>query len=52
MILAGTYLGVAEGITPGLKSGLDMDKVVKALSGGAAGSWILQNCSGRLIDDD
>ena len=52
VILAGTYLGVAEGIALGLTAGLDMDKVVAALSGGAAGSWILTNRSGRMIDDD
>lgn len=52
VILAGTYLGVAEGITLGLSAGLDMDKVVAALSGGAAGSWILSNRSGRMIEDD
>ncbi len=52
VILAGTYLAVAEGITLGLKTGLDMNKVVAALAGGAAGSWILQNRSGRMIDDD
>ncbi len=52
VILAGTYLGVAEGIALGLSAGLDMDKVVTALSGGAAGSWILTNRSGRMIDDD
>lgn len=52
VILAGTYLGVAEGITLGLKAGLDMDKVVAALSGGAAASWILSNRSERMIDDD
>jgi 3-hydroxyisobutyrate dehydrogenase len=52
VILAGTYLGVAEGITLGLSAGLDMDKVVDALSGGAAGSWILTNRSQRMIDDD
>ncbi|MBW4029471.1 MAG: NAD(P)-dependent oxidoreductase [Acidobacteria bacterium] len=52
VMLAGTYLGVAEGITLGLKAGLDMGKVVSALSGGAAASWILSNRSGRMIDDD
>jgi 3-hydroxyisobutyrate dehydrogenase len=52
VILAGTYLGVAEGITLGLSAGLDMNKVVEALSGGAAGSWILTNRSQRMIDDD
>jgi len=52
VIIAGTYLGVAEGVTLGLKAGLDMTKVVAALSGGVANSWILQNRSGRMIDDD
>jgi 3-hydroxyisobutyrate dehydrogenase len=52
VILAGTYLGVAEGITLGLSAGLDMDRVVAALSGGAANSWILTNRSQRMIDDD
>ena len=51
VILAGTYLGVAEGVTLGLKAGLDMDKVISALRNGAAGSWILENRSGRMIDD-
>ncbi len=42
IIIAGTYLSVSEGLTLGIKAGLDMDKVVAALSGGAAGSWVLQ----------
>lgn len=52
VILAGTYLGVAEGMTLGLRAGLDMEKVVAALSSGAAGSWVLSNRSGRMIDDE
>jgi len=52
VILAGTYIGVAEGMTLGLKAGLDMEKVVDALVGGAAGSWVLANRSGRMIDND
>jgi 3-hydroxyisobutyrate dehydrogenase len=52
VILAGTYLGVAEGIVLALKSGVDPQQVVAALMGGAAGSWVLQNRSGRMIDDD
>ena len=52
VILAGTYLAVAEGVTLGLRAGLDMDKVVAALSGGAAASWILTHRSGRMIEDD
>jgi 3-hydroxyisobutyrate dehydrogenase len=52
VILAGTYLGVAEGVTLALKAGLDARKVVEALAGGAAGSWVLENRSGRMIDDE
>jgi len=52
VILAGTYLGVAEGVTLAIKAGLDAEKVFEALVGGAAGSWVLQNRSGRMIEDD
>jgi 3-hydroxyisobutyrate dehydrogenase len=52
VILAGTYLGVAEGLVLAIKAGLDPERVVEALAGGAAGSWVLQNRSGRMIADD
>jgi len=52
VILAGTYLGVAEGIVLAIKSGLDVDQVVEALGGGAAQSWVLANRSGRMIAND
>lgn len=52
VILSGVYLGVAEGLVLAMKSGLDARQVVEALAGGAAGSWVLQNRSGRMIDDE
>jgi 3-hydroxyisobutyrate dehydrogenase len=52
VILAGTYLGVAEGIVLAKKAGLDIDQIVGALSGGAAQSWVLTNRSGRMKDND
>lgn len=52
VILAGTYLGVAEGIVLAIKAGLDVEQVVAALSGGAAQSWVLTNRSGRMIEND
>jgi 3-hydroxyisobutyrate dehydrogenase len=52
VILSGVYLGVAEGVTLALKAGLDAERVMGALAGGAADSWVLQNRSGRMIDDD
>jgi 3-hydroxyisobutyrate dehydrogenase len=52
VILAGTYLGVAEGIVLAIKSGLDVEQLVQALSGGAAQSWVLTNRSGRMLAND
>jgi 3-hydroxyisobutyrate dehydrogenase len=51
VILCGTYLGVAEGIVLAMKAGMDVERLVSALAGGAAGSWVLQNRSGRMIAD-
>lgn len=51
-IIAGGYLSVAEGIVLGMKAGLDPDQLVAALSAGLAGSFILQNRSGRMIAND
>lgn len=52
VILAGAYLGVAEGIVLAMKAGLDVPQVVEALGGGAAQSWVLANRSGRMIEND
>lgn len=52
VILAGAYLGVAEGIVLAMKAGLDVEQVVEALGGGAAQSWVLANRSGRMLDND
>lgn len=51
IVVAGTYWGVAEGIAIGLKAGLDMQKVVQAVGGGAAGSWAMINRSGNMINN-
>jgi 3-hydroxyisobutyrate dehydrogenase len=52
VILCGAYLGVAEGLVLAIKAGLDPEKVVEALSAGAAQSWVLQNRSARMIAND
>jgi 3-hydroxyisobutyrate dehydrogenase len=52
VILAGAYLGVAEGIVLAIKAGLDPEQLVGALSGGAARSWVLENRSGRMIKNE
>jgi 3-hydroxyisobutyrate dehydrogenase len=52
VILAGTYLGVAEGIVLAIRAGLDVEQVVEALGGGAAQSWVLANRSGRMLANE
>ncbi len=52
VILAGTYLGVAEGLVLALKAGLDPEQVVAALSTGAAQSWVLASRSSRMLAND
>lgn len=52
VILAGTYLGVAEGVVLAIKAGLEVEQVVAALSGGAAQSWVLTNRSGRMLANE
>jgi 3-hydroxyisobutyrate dehydrogenase len=52
IIVGGFYLAVAEGVAFGLKAGLDMDKVVQALSEGAARSWVFNFRSGNMIKND
>jgi 3-hydroxyisobutyrate dehydrogenase len=51
VVIAGAYLGVAEGIVLGINAGLDPRRLVKALSGGSAQSWVMANRSGNMIDD-
>ena len=52
IIVAGTYWSVAEGMTLGVKAGLDMEKVVQAVGGGAAGSWGLTSRSANMIKNE
>jgi 3-hydroxyisobutyrate dehydrogenase len=52
VILSGVYLGVAEGVTLALKAGLDAQKVVEALAGGAGDSWVLKNRADRMIKNE
>lgn len=51
VILAGYYFSTGEGIALGLKAGLDVKQVVRAISGGAAASWVLANRADNMIDN-
>ena len=52
IVITGTYLAMAEGLVIGLKSGLDMEKVLQAIGGGAASSWVLHNRGQNVIDNN
>ena len=51
IVITGTYLTMAEGLTIGMKAGLDMEKVLQAIGGGAASSWVLHNRGQNVIDN-
>ena len=51
IVITGTYLTMAEGLAIGMKAGLDMEKVLQAIGGGAAASWVLQNRGRNVIDN-
>ena len=47
-----TNLAVCEALTFATRSGLDPQKTISAVAGGAAGSWQLQNLGPRMIAGD
>jgi 3-hydroxyisobutyrate dehydrogenase len=51
IVITGTYLTMAEGLTIGMKAGLDMEKVLQAIGGGAASSWVLHNRGQNVIEN-
>lgn len=52
VIVAGTYWSVAEGMAMGLKAGLNMEKVIEAVGGGAAGSWGLTHRGPFMVNNE
>ena len=52
IIIASGMIGVCEAIVYGMKSGLNVEDVLKSISSGAAGSWSLSNLAPRIIQGD
>lgn len=48
-LIATMMIGVCEGLLYGYKAGLDLDRVMESVSGGAAGSWSLSNYGPRML---
>src|SRR5690606_11647383 len=49
VIIAGTYAAVAEGMALAMKAGVDVDALLRALAGGAAQSWVLENRARNML---
>jgi 3-hydroxyisobutyrate dehydrogenase len=49
ILIATGMIGVCEALLYGYKAGLDLDKVLEAVAGGAAGSWSLSNYGPRML---
>lgn len=49
VVIAGTYASVAEGMALAQSAGVDTDALLQALSGGAAGSWVLANRARNML---
>lgn len=52
IIIAGNFLALAEGLTFGIKAGLDMNKVLEAISAGMARSAVLEMRSANMLEDN
>ena len=52
ILVAGTLNAVAEALVFAAKAGADLETTIEAVSGGAAGSWQLQNLGPRAIKGD
>ena len=51
VVIAGTFLALSEALTLAHRAGANPEKVIEAIGGGVAGSWILQNRSGNMLND-
>lgn len=52
ILCAGAIQGAAEALAFGERAGLDMEKVLAAVSKGAAGSWYLSNRGSTMVADE
>ena len=51
-LIATGMIGVCEALLYAYRAGLDLDRVLEAVAGGAAGSWSLSNYAPRMLRGD
>jgi len=49
ILIATNMIGVCEALLYGYRTGLDLEKVLQSVGGGAAGSWSLNNLGPRIV---
>jgi 3-hydroxyisobutyrate dehydrogenase len=49
IVIAGTMIGVCESLLYAAKAGLDLEKMLASIRGGAAGCWTLDNLAPRVV---
>ena len=49
IVIAGTMVGVCESLLYGYKAGLDLDRMLDSIRGGAAACWTLDNLAPRIL---
>ncbi len=52
IVVAGNIAAVSESISYIQSKGLDQERVLQAISGGAAGSWQLSNNGPKILKQD
>lgn len=49
IVIAGTMIGVCESLLYAAKAGLDLERMLQSIRGGAAGCWTLDNLAPRIV---
>jgi 3-hydroxyisobutyrate dehydrogenase len=52
IMVAGTMVGMCESLLYGYNAGLNLDAMLKSISGGAAACWSLNNLAPRILKQD
>ena len=49
IVIAGTMIGVCESLLYGYRAGLQLDRMLESIRGGAAACWTLENLAPRML---
>ena len=52
IVCCATMIGVCESLLYGYKAGLDLETMIRAVSGGAAACWMIENVAPRILKRD